>query len=137
MTDNRKQQKLNAAHHDALGEGLTPNTDDYFKHVEKFLGMTKQEDAPARKEEKPLVRKESPVVAPGDAVSNGRSAPRTVTLTPNEAKSATDGTLVWNYDDPSGQKKFKKGDPIGVQEFARRKATLITSGRYDRVYTEG
>ena len=57
-------------------------------------------------------------------------------LSKGEAASATDGTLTWNYDDPSGQKRFKKGDVIGVQEFARRKLALKESGQYDKSLTE-
>ena len=57
-------------------------------------------------------------------------------LTPGEAASATDGILTWNYDDPSGQKRFKKGDAIGIQEFAQRKLALKQSGQYDKSLTE-
>jgi hypothetical protein len=52
-------------------------------------------------------------------------------------KSATDGTLVWNYNDPSGQNKFKKGDPIGTQEMARRKQSLSKAGRYHNANVDG
>ena len=60
----------------------------------------------------------------------------TVSLSRTEAASATDGTLVWNFDDPSGQKKFKKGEPIGIQEFARRKREMKAQGLYDKSLTE-
>ena len=59
-----------------------------------------------------------------------------VRLSKGEAASATDGTLIWNYDDPSGQKRFRKGDPIGVQEMARRKLALQQAGQYDKSFTE-
>ena len=55
-------------------------------------------------------------------------------LTKGEAQSATDGTLVYNFDDPSGHKKFKKGDPIGIEEMARRKREMKKQGLYDRNY---
>jgi hypothetical protein len=55
-------------------------------------------------------------------------------LTKNEAASATDGTLVWNYSDPKG--KFKKGEPIGIAEMARRKKTMKEQGLYDKSYME-
>ena len=42
-----------------------------------------------------------------------------VNLTASEARSAVDGTIVWDHDDPDG--RFKSGDPIGYREFARRK----------------
>ena len=57
-------------------------------------------------------------------------------LTQGEARAATDGTLVWNYDDTSPQKRFKKGDAIGHQEMARRKQALQKQGAYDKSYTE-
>ena len=60
----------------------------------------------------------------------------TVSLSKAEAAAATDGTLSWNYDDPSGNKRFKKGDPIGVQEFARRKREMKAQGLYDKSLTE-
>ena len=59
-----------------------------------------------------------------------------VRLSPGEAKAATDGTLVWNYNDPSGKNRFKKGDAIGVQEMVRRKHELTKQGQYNRVYVE-
>ena len=65
--------------------------------------------------------------------SNG-AAGEQVVLTRGEQLAATDGTHVWNYDDPSG--KFKKNDPIGIREMARRKAALTKQGAYDRSYTE-
>jgi hypothetical protein len=49
---------------------------------------------------------------------------RRVSLTQGEIQNATDGTLQWNYDDPSGKNRWKKGDPIGVNEMARRKAAM-------------
>jgi hypothetical protein len=51
--------------------------------------------------------------------------------------AATDGTLVWNYDDPSGKAKFKKGEPIGIREMARRKSLMTKEGRYDRSQVVG
>ena len=84
----------------------------------------------------PKPRSVAPPVAPTAAVSsngNGQGgAP--VTLTKREAASATDGTLVWNWDDPKG--KFKKGDPIGLQEMARRKVNGMKRGLYDRSFNE-
>lgn len=139
ILDPKKQHKLTAAHYDAEGEGLIPDTAEYFAHVEKFLKISKGEEvtkgAPT---EASQVRRESPPVAPGSAVSsggshmNGSGAP--VTLTRGEAAAAQDGTHVWNYDDPKG--KFKKGDPIGLQEFARRKLAMQKQGLYDRMNVE-
>ena len=55
-----------------------------------------------------------------------------VRLTKGEAASATDGTLVWNFPDPSGQNRWQKGDPIGLAEMARRKHEGMKAGLYDK-----
>jgi hypothetical protein len=140
ILDPRKNAKLTGAHYNALGDGLTPDTKEYFEHVEKTLGL---KDAPvtagddvqrpgAVVPKKPAQRSVAPVN--GSAGSGGAVSNNTVTLSQREATAATDGTHVWNYDDPSGQKKFRKGEPIGLEEFARRKQKMTASGQYDRTY---
>ena len=137
LTDKRKNNKLTAAHHDAVAEGIEPDTAEYFEHVEKYLGIRKgdepRKDAPQRQARQgaPTV----PVNASGNDGGHGTGA-RTVKLTKAEAAAATDGTHVWNYDDPTGKGRYKKGDPIGVQEFARRKEQMQKAGWYDRSYSE-
>jgi hypothetical protein len=86
---------------------------------------------PGAEKKKPAQRAVAPV---GNSSANGGSpsSGNEVRLTAREAAAAVDGTHIWNYDDP--QKKFKKGDPIGVQEFARRKQKLTQQGAYDRTY---
>lgn len=133
VIDPKKNAKLTAAHYDAVGNDLTPDTEAYFEHVETFLGLKKAPEAAA----KPAQRRSSAPVAPVTATAGGTSGNGSeVTLTLGEARAATDGTHVWNYDDKSPQKRFKKGDPIGVQEFARRKKAMQEQGLYDRVYVE-
>ncbi len=132
ITDQKKNHKLTAAHYDAVGEGLVPDSRAYFDHVEQYLKLTEKApiEAPQKK------RSEAPPVAPTAATANGGSAPsgNEVRLTSGEARAAVDGTVVWTYNDPKG--KFKKDDPIGVQEYARRKHTMTKQGRYDRSFTE-
>jgi hypothetical protein len=139
VTDKRKNAKLTSAHWDAVGEGIAPDTKEYFEHVEKFIGLRKADavvtdgdnvQRPGAK--KPAQRAVAPVN--GSAGSGGAVERNEVRLSAREAEAATDGTHQWNYDDPSGQKKFKKGDPIGVQEFARRKQKMTQQGQYDRSY---
>lgn len=119
-------RKMIAADAVAQAEDLIPDTPEYFAKVEEYLGITKKV-API---EAPQKRQSAPV-APGSAVSNGGggSGP-VVSLTQREANAAIDGTLVWNYDDPKG--KFKKGEPIGHQEMARRKLAMQKQGLYDK-----
>lgn len=134
ITDPRKNAKLTAAHYDATGEGIDVDSKEYFEHVEKFIGLTNGAKVNGKE---PAPKRKAAPVAPGAATGGGTNGGgRQVTLTRGEAAAATDGSLVWNYSDTSGQNRFKKGDPIGVQEFARRKLEMTKQGAYDRTYTE-
>ena len=131
-------RKLTAADAVAKDEGFIPDTPQYFERVEQYLGLRKAADVADSKpptEASQVKPRSTPPVAPGAAVS-GSSQP-SVTLTQGEAATATDGTLIWNYDDPTGKNRWKKGDPIGVQEMARRKMEGKKRGLYDRAYLEG
>jgi hypothetical protein len=136
----RKQMKLNAAHNDAMAEGFEANSADYFKHVETFLGLTKAPETRvngngAGSGKAPAKRQSAPVAPVNGTGGNGASpGGNVVRLTAGEARSATDGTIVWNWDDKQG--KFKKGDPIGTQEMARRKLAMQREGHYDKSYNE-
>lgn len=137
VTDPKKNARLTAAHWDAVSNDLTPDTDEYFTHVEEFIGLHKknEDSTPAKNNIRKLTTRP---VAPGanGAGGTGSSSGTEVRLSQREATAATDGTHVWNYDDQSGQKRFKKGDPIGVQEFARRKLQMTKDGSYEKVYAE-
>jgi len=141
----RGLKKLTAADAVAQAEDLIPDTPEYFARVEEYLGLKKAGDvetkaAPTEASQVTQPKpKAAPPVAPGSSVStNGAgSGGNAVQLTKREAEAAQDGTLVWNYDDPSGKNRFKKGDPIGLQEAARRKLALQKQGAYDRSYSEG
>jgi hypothetical protein len=78
------------------------------------------------------IRPSAPVAPAGNAAGGMNGGGMSVTLTKREATAATDGTHTWSYDDKGG--KFKKGDPIGLQEFARRKAIMTKEGHYDRSF---
>lgn len=133
VTDPKRQAKLNAAHFDAVAEDIAPGTDAYFSHIENYLGLG--QEGKVAKEGAKIARRETPTVAPGGsgAINNGSGkGGAEVRLTRGEAQRAQDGTIVWNYDDPSGKKRFKKGDPIGTQEFARRKLQMQKEGLYDK-----
>lgn len=143
FTDPSKSNKISAAHYDALARGLKGDTPEYFAHIEEYIG-----------DRKPAAQSPPPSSSPASLASGGSRVPPVapvinagsnagvqgggveVRLSPTEAAAAQDGTHVWNYDDPSGQKRWKKGDPIGVQEFARRKQLMKEQGLYDKVYLE-
>jgi hypothetical protein len=136
ITDQSKNNKLIAAHYHAVGEGIQPDSTEYFEHLEQQLGL-KKVVASDKRQQTTVQRRPSapsaPVNGSGGGVNGGKSEVR---LSAKEAQSATDGTLQWNYDDPSGQKRFKKGDPIGIAEFARRKSKMQAEGLYDKTLTE-
>jgi len=133
-SDPKRAAKLRAAGNDAAGEGFTPTDPKYWAHVEKFLGMSKPNGKTNGSGTQRRVT--SAPVAPVAASAGGVSGGTEVRLSASEARAATDGTLIWNYPDPTGQNRWKKGDPIGTQEFARRKLALKESGQYDKSLTE-
>jgi hypothetical protein len=143
VSDPKKNAQLTSAHWGAVAADLRPDTDEYFAHIENAIGLKQATAAnghapgtngktpatPSRRSSAPV----APVITSGGGTSGGSNE---VKLTKGEAKSATDGTLIWNYDDPSPQKKFRKGDPIGIQEMARRKLKMQQQGLYDKSLTE-
>jgi hypothetical protein len=138
LTDPKKNAKMQAAHFDALGSDIPVDSPQYFDHVERYLGMKTETPAPKPNGAEPSQRRPTAPVAPVTASGGGMSGGAvTVKLTRGEADAATDGTLQWNYDDPSGKGRFKKGDPIGIQEMARRKAALTKDGRYQNANIDG
>lgn len=131
VVDPAKFKRVLAAHYDAEAEGIEADTPEYFKHIEQKVGVTAPDTGRKAAGDG---RRPSPTVLPADGgAAGGGGGPRQVKLTKGERESATDGTLTWNYDDPAG--KFKKGEPIGIQEMARRKITMTEQGLYDKSYT--
>jgi len=133
VIDPKKNVKLTAAHWDAVDAGLTPDTDDYFAHVETKIGLRNATEPP-----KP--RRQAPV-APVNASSQGGMSGTEVRLTKGEAASAQDGTHVWTKYDLAAKKITDPklvGEPIGLKEMARRKLEMTKAGWYDkdRVYSE-
>jgi hypothetical protein len=118
VKDPVKNKRLIAAHYEAEAEGYTPDTDAYFQFLDsKVKGAVpaktvEKESHPSRKS-----TPAAPVSRGNDLSSGGSGGERKVKLTPNEARSATDGTIVWN----TGP---NKGKPIGVKEYARRKELM-------------
>lgn len=134
VTDQRKNAKLTAAHYDADAAGITVDTPEYFEHVEKFIGIAKTNG----KAPEPRTRRATVPAAPvnGGGGSAGSSSGQIVNLTRAEARAAEDGTVVWNVPDPTGKNRWKVGDPVGHQEYARRKLAMTKQGAYDKSYTE-
>jgi hypothetical protein len=117
VLDGRKAAKLNAAHSDAIAEGIAPDTADYFSHVNRFIG----EGAGSRRSSSDNATLRVRVTDD----PNKQLAPGEVRMSRGEHKAATE-TLTWNYD--SGN--HKKGEPLGVEEYLRRKNLMKQQGGY-------
>lgn len=136
VTDARKSLKLTAAHSDALSEGLEPDSPAYFDHVEKFIGIKKAPELETRTSGadksvpvKPHARRAP--VAPVSGSNGMNAGDNVVRLSKAQAEAATDGTIVWNYPDPTGKNRWKVGDPIGHQEMARRVKAQTEQGLFE------
>jgi hypothetical protein len=106
VDDQRRSAKINAAHNDAVAEGLDPDTPKYFAYVEEFLERRSRPSRSGSDEPKVnFIRRDDPTPA-------GH-----VRLSKAEYEKATDGTLVWNYGP-------NKGKPLGAHEYARRKIAM-------------
>lgn len=126
VTDASKNKKLIAAHYEAEAEGLAPDSDQYFAFIDQKLGFS--DDGAPQKQSSRRATPAAPVSRGGDLSSGGsNTGANVVKLTPGEAKAAVDGSIVWN----SGP---NRGEPIGVKEYARRKAMMMKSGAYDNPY---
>jgi hypothetical protein len=116
-SDKDRTAKLQAAHSDAIAEGITPDTADYFSHVSQFLGLEGGGAGSRRRGG----GSETLRVRVGTPKSGERLGPNEIRMTPGEYRAATE-TLSWNYDSPDG--KYKKGDALGVSEYLRRKGLM-------------
>lgn len=144
VTDRNLNQKVINADKLAIRAGLEPESDEYFDFIDEKMGFGDDDQGeprpePRRQQQETTVRRtqqSEPIttrrantpVRPSAPVRGGSGLQvqgmRRVQLTQGEIDSATDGTLQWNYNDPSGKNRWKKGDPIGVNEMARRKAAM-------------
>jgi hypothetical protein len=124
VEDPRKNAKIVGAHHMAVGDGLEPDTPEYFEHVERQLGLRSGGNGNGSARSGSM-RSETKI-NPGDFNTHVRDGGKSVFLTENERKISTDGTLVWNYGP-------NKGKPLGTAEFARRKAAQITAGLHNKL----
>lgn len=135
-SDPNKNTRLRAHHALVVADGFTVNSPEYFAEIEKRLGMTGDgSDAGKRGAATPppaSQRGASPPPRPS-APARGSddvgmdSGKVTVKLSRSEQSMATDGTMIWNYGP-------LKGQPIGVKEYARRKAALQKDGRFETPY---
>lgn len=131
VTDPKKNARMLAAHNLAIADDIAVDTPEYFSRIEDGISPpVKAQDV-----QKPInIRPSAPVASGANAGGGMNGGGQSVTLSLREKNAAEDGSICWNYDDKNG--KFKKGDPIGVQEFARRKSIMTNQGHYNRNYTD-
>jgi len=129
VTDQKLNARMLAAHNLAIAEDVAIDSDEYFRRIDEGVGTKKAATVGDG-------RRPSSAAAPAAGAGGALNGGTEVRLTKGEAASATDGTLVWNYDDPSGKNAFKKGDPIGLAEMARRKHYGQKAGLYNKSATE-
>lgn len=136
ITDKSKNSKMMATHYAALADGLEEGGNEYFARLDAMVNAAPAK-VPTPTPQPANGTRPMSAAASGSGTGGGMNGGGvTVTLTQREVLASEDGTHTWNYDDPSPQKKFKKGDVIGRQEFARRKVALTKQGAYDRSYSE-
>jgi hypothetical protein len=123
INDPTKNKRMIAAHYEAEAEGYAPDTEAYFRFLDKKLGYAEPETKAAPAAPKPSRMPAAPISRGdgGDYSSGGGTA--VVKLTPGEARAATDGSIIWN----AGP---NRGEPIGVKEYARRKSIMMKQGQY-------
>lgn len=132
ITDDKKNKRMLAAHNDCLADDIAIDSDEYFARIEaRIAGSVAKVDP--KVESKPDTSGKRPISAAASGANTGggmNGGGTEVRLTQREVTAATDGSICYNHDDPKG--KFKKGDPVGIQEFARRKSIMKSQGLYDR-----
>jgi len=80
LSDERMIKRMFRAHEDAVDDGITPDTEEYFGYIENRLGFDREEEqgSPMSAASKPMSRKPAPPAAPVNR-SGGRSNEATLT----------------------------------------------------------
>jgi len=97
VRDPGKYQEMVKAHNHAMGEGFVPDSDAYFEHVEKRLGLRKEPEPDYTEEEVVSVaaapvqkRTSAPPSAPSTRVASGNSGkPNVVRLSAEQKEMAS------------------------------------------------
>jgi F0F1-type ATP synthase membrane subunit b/b' len=135
VTDSSKNTLMMKTHHQALADGLEEGGDDYFARLDAMASEQPVKVDPKLVKTEGTGKRPTSAAAPAGNSGGGMNGGSVqVGLTRGELEASEDGTHTWNYDDKNG--KFKKGDPIGRQEFARRKMIMKKQGLYDKTLTE-
>lgn len=136
VKDEKLNRKANIAHLEAVDAGHTIDSDAYYDFCERKLGLKADPEVEKPKPAATVRTKpmpSAPVSRDGAPINGGLTSTQ-VALTPGEQRAATDGTITWTYDDP--KVGAKKGEPVGLKEYGRRKLLMQKQGLYDRSYTD-
>ncbi len=134
VTDPKKNARMLAAHNLAMADDIPVDSDEYFQRIEAGITPKVARVEPEPDPKKVNIRPSAPVAPAGNSSGGMNGGGQTVTLTRREVEAATDGTHTWERDSPDG--KHKRGENLGVQEFARRKSIMMKNGLYDRTFNE-
>jgi hypothetical protein len=115
--------KMIRAHNHAIGEELAPETDDYFAHIERRLGLRDQQIEQPVVQDKPNGAARAPVSAPVTrrAIRDngaGAEAPGTVRLSAEERAIA----IAMNTDPKRSEQEI-------LRAYAKNKLALIAEGK--------
>jgi len=156
VTNVTRRNEAMSAHHAALAQRYEPESDEYFAYLDRKMGFTRSGRGSAEAEairadnegrdrdddrsdstsDTNDVRGSKMRSAPARGSGGGGGSSRDIHLTEGEVSAATDGTVVWNAGnvDRRGKKIGKDdpriGEPVGVEEYARRKRDMHKEGRY-------
>lgn len=92
VSDPQKFERLGKAHSHAIGEDITPNSAEYFQHLEKRLGLTQDTRQPAaeqktetqqKKQEDSTMPSPMPPARTGNGLDTGGALPQGVHRNPN------------------------------------------------------
>lgn len=143
VEDPRRNAKLVGAHQFAIADGLTPDTDECFAHVEKTIGLRTGGNGSSNV--RSSSSRSSPSVAPvngsisANSYSGGNNVRGSVSLTKGEVERANDGSICWNVGNTDSRGKIIKhgdprvGKPIGNVEYARRRLKMEEQGYYSKL----
>jgi hypothetical protein len=107
-SDPTRVAQIQSSHAGAVAAGYAPGSSEYFRHIDRALGSS------------------SGTRGGGGGASGGGAEVR---LTKGEVTAATDGSVCWGREGGA-----KCGQPVGIEEYARRKATMRQHGTwYDRL----
>lgn len=112
LSDPKYQSKAMGAHHIAIGEGYTPDTDAYFEYIENYVKPKKTDDIDNSTAQKKVSTSLPPSRSGSSSSTSGQS--QAVRLTPSEVEMA-----MWSFPKLSAadaQAKYYKNKLLAQQE---------------------